>query len=367
MMRPKIKTTIPYFVLDKEIQIGEELGVACFIDDPTGSVALLVQSLNGEHDTEQIFEIVSSEYPDISKQDVLDAIQQIDELGFLEDGNIQPQDLTPYLTERYKANLNYFSLFTDLSTSKFEIQEKINRAKISLIGIGGLGSQILYHLSAIGFHNIKALDYDRLELSNFNRQLLYSESDIGELKTGLAQKRIAQFNPNVNLQIINKKIEGSKDVLDHIQGADLVICVADKPTMFIRKWVNEAVVQAGIPMISGGVLNTRGRFFSIVPGTTGCIQCAQEHNELLNPKQKQQLENMKNISYNRQNATISSNVGMLAGIMVNEAIKHITGIAEPYSLGRACEINFVDYTISEVSSWDKADTCSVCSALATQR
>jgi molybdopterin/thiamine biosynthesis adenylyltransferase len=61
------------------------------------------------------------------------------------------------------------------------------------------------NLAALGFHNIKAMDFDKLELSNFNRQLLYSEADIGMFKVEMAKERIEEFNPNVRLEITNKK------------------------------------------------------------------------------------------------------------------------------------------------------------------
>ena len=367
-IKPKLKETIPYFLLEQEVQIGEELGVAGFISDPTGSVSLLVSLLNGEYALADIIANMQSRFPEVTTEEVTHAIVLMDEAGYLEDASIRPEKMNSYETERYKANLNYFSLFTPISGNKYSVQERINEAKIALLGVGGLGSQILYHLSALGFHNIKALDFDKLDISNFNRQLLYSEADLGAYKIEMAKQRIEQFNPNVNLQITNKKIESSEDVLRHIEGTEFVVCVADRPTLDIQNWVNEAVVKAGLPMVSGGVLNTRGRFFTMIPSETGCVRC---HSDQLRDGGSNQgralLDYMRSIDFQRKNAAISSNVAMLAGMIVSELLKLVTGFEKPTALGRVMEFNFRSYTISELSSWKRNEECPVCGTHAVVR
>ncbi|SDJ06541.1 ThiF family adenylyltransferase [Alteribacillus bidgolensis] len=359
-MRLKFKETIPFFVLDNEIQIGEEEGVAGFLEDPDGSVKLLVENLDGSKDIEEIIHLVQKQYPNISDEEITNALEVLANEGYLENASLEPKLLTSYELERYKANINYFSLFTSYKENKFAIQEKINQTPISLLGVGGLGTQILYHLSALGFHNIKALDFDHIELSNFNRQLLYSEKDIGKNKIEMAKKRIAEFNPNVNLETTNKKIESTQDVINHIEGTELVICVADKPTLHLLNWVNEAVVTCNVPLVSGGILNTRGRFFSMVPKETGCIQCHIDYARKINQKQNDQFEAMRNIDYQRKNAAISPNVAILAGTLVNEAIKILTGMGESLSIGKVMEINFMNLEKKLVSRWEKLEECPVC-------
>lgn len=358
-MKPKFKETIPYFFLNKEIQIGEEEGLAGIIPDPTGSISFLINKLDGKRNIPNIVQEVQKEFPDISSNEIIEAIKVLGNEGYLEDNSIVPE-LNDYTLERYKANINYFSLFTKFGEDKYKIQEKILETPIALLGVGGLGTQVLYHLAALGFHNIKALDFDNIELSNFNRQLLYSESDIGNSKVEMAKKRISQFNPNVDLQIINKKIESPQDVIEHIEGTELVICVADKPTLHIANWVNEGVVKCNLPMVYGGVLNTRGRFFSMIPSKTGCVQCHINYARQLNDKQDEQLEAMNNMEFTRNNAAISPNVAIVAGTIVNEALKILTQIAQPISLGKVMEVDFLTLETNTVSSWEKMLDCPLC-------
>ncbi|MFC4077067.1 HesA/MoeB/ThiF family protein [Salinithrix halophila] len=359
-MKPKFKETIPVFCWGDKIQIGEEDGVAGMIDDPNGSVTLMIEAMNGKNDLDEIVRMVRGQFPEISREEIIHAIQALNEEGYIEDSSIKPDKLLDYDLERYKANINFFSLFTSANESKYEIQERLNNCKVSLLGIGGLGSQILYHLAALGFHNIKALDFDRLELSNFNRQLLYSESHIGQLKTEMAFQRIQQFNPNVHLSITNCKIESSEDVFQHIDGTEYVICVADRPTLHIQDWVNEAIVKARLPMVSGGVMNTRGRFYSMIPGQTGCVQCHVDSKKKADPSLDNHLKYMEKIDFQRKNAAISPNVAILAGSIVNELFKLVTGLDKPLALGKMMEINFFTLGVKEISSWDKQPNCPVC-------
>ncbi|MFJ7941977.1 HesA/MoeB/ThiF family protein [Peribacillus sp. NPDC096622] len=360
MVKPKFKETIPVFFVNDEIHIGEEDGVAGIIEDSNGSIKYLISLIDGENTIDEITEKVILKFPNITSQEVHQAIKSLDEEKYLEDNSISPKVMGEYEKERYKANLNFFSLFTSLEDSKFEIQEKIMNTNIALLGIGGLGSQILYHLAALGFHNINALDFDILELSNFNRQLLYSEENINELKTELAKKRISKFNPNVNLNITNKRIECAEDVMNHIKNSEYVICVADKPTLHIQDWVNEAVVKLRKPLVSGGVLNTRGRFYSMIPGETGCVECHKQTVIDSDGAIDDQLNNMNQVNFQRNNAAISPNVAMLAGAIVNEFLGLVTGISKPKSLGKMMELNFSTYQTYSISEWERQKKCPVC-------
>ncbi|MED4129618.1 ThiF family adenylyltransferase [Shouchella miscanthi] len=358
-MKPKFKETIPYFFLNNEIQIGEEEGLAGIISDPTGSISYLIKQLDGKRTISEIVEEVQNKFPSINSDEIIEGITVLGNEGYLEDNSIE-SNLDSYTLERYKANINYFSLFTKFGDNKYKIQERISETPISLLGVGGLGTQVLYHLAALGFHNIKALDFDNIELSNFNRQLLYSEADIGNSKIEMAKKRISQFNPNVNLDITNKKIESPQDVIDHIKGTELVICVADKPTLHIANWVNEGVVKCNLPMVYGGVLNTRGRFFSMIPSDTGCVQCHIDYAKQINDKQEDQLNAMNNMEFTRNNAAISPNVAIVAGTLVNEALKILTKIEKPLSLGKVMEVDFLNLGTNTVSSWIKQPDCPLC-------
>ncbi|THA46495.1 HesA/MoeB/ThiF family protein, partial [Histophilus somni] len=91
------------------------------------------------------------------------------------------------------------------------------------LGCGGLGSHILYELTAVGFLNITIVDFDKIELSNLNRQILYKESDIGKSKVKTACENIKKFSPISNILPIECKIHSKDDILKIIKDHDLVI------------------------------------------------------------------------------------------------------------------------------------------------
>ncbi|WJP96756.1 HesA/MoeB/ThiF family protein [Macrococcus bovicus] len=358
-MKPKFKNTVPYYVMPEGIYLGEDEYNSVIIDNSDSKIEYLFSLINGGYTIEEIIIKCNEQYNEDMTQDIQEIFQTLSNQGYIENECFEDTVLTEYLKERYKANLNYYSLFLDMYGNKYELQKKINDTPITLLGVGGLGSQILYHLASLGFHNITILDYDHLELSNFNRQLLYSESDIGKLKTELAEERILQYNPNINLKVLNKKIGSVEDVEEAIQNSEYVLCVADKPTMFIQEWVNEAVVKLNIPLITGGILNKRGRFMTTLPDQ-GCLECHKLSLIENDANVQNQLEQLHKLDYQRNNAAISSNVAILAGILVNEFLDVVTGINNPISHNKIMEIDFTNYKVNELSEWSKMKKCKVC-------
>jgi len=341
------------------IYLGEDEYNSVLVENEDSKMEYLFSLFNGEYFIEEIVDLCNKKYTTDMTNDIQEIIETLSEAGYLENEYFENETLNNYMMERYKANLNYFSLFTDIYGNKYNLQKKINDTHITLLGVGGLGSQVLYHLASLGFHNITILDYDTLELSNFNRQLLYSEKDIGGLKTSLAEKRIIEYNPNINLKVINKKIESSKDVEEAIKGSEYVLCVADKPTLYIQDWVNEAVVKNNLPLVTGGILNKRGRFITTIPNN-GCLECHKQ--KLINNdiNIQNQLEQLNKNNYQRNNAAISSNVSILAGILVNEFLDIVIGINTPVSCNKIMEFDFTNYQLKELSSWNKQNKCKVC-------
>src|SRR4051794_4458488 len=114
MVKPKFKETIPVFFVNNEIHIGEEEGVSGIIEDPNGSIKYLISLIDGENTIDDITDKVIHNYPNITSEEVHQAIKSLDDEKYLEDNSIIPKVIGEYEKERYKANLNFFSLFTSL-------------------------------------------------------------------------------------------------------------------------------------------------------------------------------------------------------------------------------------------------------------
>ena len=151
-----------------------------------------------------------------------------------------------------------------------EGQNKLKNAHAAIVGIGGLGCTSGTYLTAAGVGHITIVDFDTVELSDLNRQILYWEEDVGKKKVEVAQRKLSKLNPMVEIIPIFTKIT-EKNVLSIIDGAQVVLDGTDNPTT--RLIVNSACVKLRIPYIYGGVSRLRGMITTIIPGRTPCLAC----------------------------------------------------------------------------------------------
>ena len=125
----------------------------------------------------------------ISKDSFVDILNTMVIYGFIENANFyEITTLSKIEKERYSRNIDFFGHYAPFEKNKFSYQETLRKSKVILLGCGGLGSHILFELVAMGVGEIKIVDFDKIELANFNRQILFKEKDIGLIKTEAAQK-----------------------------------------------------------------------------------------------------------------------------------------------------------------------------------
>ena len=150
-------------------------------------------------------------------------------------------------------------------------QKKLLNSKITLVGLGALGSPVAYYLVAAGIGNLKVIDYDSVELSNLHRQILHFTKDINRKKTESAIEKLNLLNPDCKIEVIPEKItpENAKDIL---KSSDFVIEGSDNfPTKML---INDACVYLKIPFTIAGVLRFHGQIMTIVPEKkTACYRC----------------------------------------------------------------------------------------------
>jgi adenylyltransferase/sulfurtransferase len=152
-------------------------------------------------------------------------------------------------------------------------QEKIAKAKVVLIGAGGLGCPVGYYLTAAGVGTIGLIDNDNVEMSNLQRQIAHSVNTIGMPKVESAARTFTALNPDVRIVPLNMRI--SKDnIIDLIKNYDIVVDGSDNfPTRYL---VNDACVMAGKPLVSGAILRFEGQVTTIIPGEGHCYRCLFE-------------------------------------------------------------------------------------------
>ncbi len=161
-----------------------------------------------------------------------------------------------------------------MAGGRVSAQEKFT---VTVIGCGGLGTWALAALAAAGLRRFRLVDDDRVELSNLNRQVLYTPAEIGTPKVVAARGWLMAFDHRANVQAISRRVDGPTAAEAIVAGSTAVILVADTPAYELARWVNGACLQHRVPFIVAGrhpPLLKVGPMYR--PGRSACFTC-HEH------------------------------------------------------------------------------------------
>ena len=148
-------------------------------------------------------------------------------------------------------------------------QEKLLASRVLIIGLGGLGSPVAMYLAASGVGNLVLVDYDRVDLTNLQRQIVHATERVGQDKTTSAAQGLAALNPGVRVTTINQKLEGAA-LEEQVQQVDAVVDTTDN--FASRFAINAACMRAGKPLVSGAVVRFEGQVAVFPPGGP-CYRC----------------------------------------------------------------------------------------------
>ncbi|MCX7726063.1 MAG: HesA/MoeB/ThiF family protein [Chitinispirillaceae bacterium] len=216
-------------------------------------------------------------------------------------------NLTEELLERYSRNI----LLKEIG---IEGQLKLMNSKILVIGAGGLGSPISLYLAAAGIGTIGIVDYDRVDISNLQRQIIHFTEDIGKYKVESALEKIKRINPEVNVIIYNVKIN-DKNISEIIKPFDFIIDGTDN---FSAKFlINDACFFEKKPFSHGGILRFTGQTMTIIPGKSACYRCVFNAPPPIGA-----------VPTCSQAGILGSIAGILGTIQATESIKFVLNIGE---------------------------------------
>ncbi len=149
-------------------------------------------------------------------------------------------------------------------------QKKLLASKVLIIGTGGLGSPSALYLAAAGIGKIGLVDFDDVEISNLQRQILHSTKDIGKPKVNSGKEKLNALNPDVEIVTYKTKLT-SQNILDVIKDYDIVLDGSDNfPTRYL---VNDACVISSKPLVHGGIFRFDGQAITIIPHKGPCYRC----------------------------------------------------------------------------------------------
>jgi molybdopterin/thiamine biosynthesis adenylyltransferase/rhodanese-related sulfurtransferase len=195
-----------------------------------------------------------------------------------------------------------------------ESQQKLQEAKVLIVGAGGLGCPAAQYLTASGIGTIAIADFDKISTTNLHRQILYSSEEIGLLKSDVACKKLRQQNPQINLISITEKIV-SENVTDIINDFDIITdCTDNFETKYL---LNDACVLAGKPLVYGAIYQYEGQI-SVLNVVNDVGTYSPNYRDLFPDVNAAQIPNCA------EGGVIPTIAGMIGCMQANEVIKFIT-------------------------------------------
>lgn len=151
-------------------------------------------------------------------------------------------------------------------------QERLLQSRALIIGMGGLGSPVSMYLTAAGVGHLVLTDYDQVDTSNLQRQIVHSQENIGELKANSARETLLRLNPEVDVLALNYQLDGD-ELISQAEKADVLVdCTDNFPSRFE---LNRVSLTTGTPLVSGAAIRWEGQVSTFVPNeqSSPCYQC----------------------------------------------------------------------------------------------
>jgi len=362
LRRPRTKPTLsPFLLRSGEILLARDVyGLGLSIkDDRRRTIWRLLGLMDGRRSTGALAAQLRSTDPGVRTADVRAAIARLRRLGVLEEGEGRsPAALSAPELARYSRNLEFLSLVS-LGTghAALDLQRRLKRARVTILGVGAIGSAMAASLAAAGVGRLRLIDPDRIEVSNLNRQLLYGTSDVGRFKVDVARSRIAELNPHVRVSVSRRRVRSARDLPPLLADCDLFVLGADQPHDILL-WTNDAAYAARVPWLENSYGGPRCAIALFVPGRTPCLRCLQQHltrgqvkvgtfeGELLLPEA-------------RPNPVVAATAGVAAHFGALQALYFLTGLPAA-SEGRLVQLNLWepgDVRVERPPYWRACPVC----------
>jgi molybdopterin/thiamine biosynthesis adenylyltransferase len=194
-------------------------------------------------------------------------------------------------------------------------QLRLAEATVLILGLGGLGSAASIYLAAGGIGHLVLSDFDKVDLSNLQRQILHHTPDIGRPKTESAREHLAVLNPGVRLTLIDHSLE-EQELLERATEADVVVDATDN--FHSRFVINRACVRARTPLVSAAAIRFEAQLSVFHPGDpeSPCYRCLYGEDSMAEETCT-------------ANGVLAPLMGVMGSLQAAETMKLIMGIGKP--------------------------------------
>ena len=246
-------------------------------------------------------------------------------------------ELTPNEVRRYSRHL----IIPDVA---MDGQKRLKNAKVLCVGAGGLGSPALMYLAAAGVGTLGIIDFDVVDESNLQRQVIHGQSDVGRPKAVSAKESVAEINPLVQVNLHEVRLDSS-NVMEIFSGYDLIVDGTDN--FATRYLVNDACVLLNKPYVWGSIYRFDGQASVFWSEHGPCYRCLYPE-----PPPPGMVPSCA------EGGVLGVLCASIGSIQVNEAIKVLTGIGEPL-VGRLMIYDALEMTYRSVKV-RKDPECAIC-------
>ncbi|MCS6787704.1 MAG: molybdopterin-synthase adenylyltransferase MoeB [Aigarchaeota archaeon] len=223
-------------------------------------------------------------------------------------------------------------------------QRRLKAAKVLVVGAGGLGSPVALYLAAAGVGRIGIVDFDAVDETNLQRQVLFTTEDVGRPKVEAAKERLERLNPYVEVTTYNSTINSS-NAIEVIRDYDVVIDATDNfPTRYL---LNDACVLLGKPLVYGSIFRFDGQVSVFYAGKGPCYRCLYPE-----PPPPGLVPSCA------EGGVLGVLPGIIGSLQANEAIKLILGVGRPL-IGKLLLVDALSITFRELS-FQRDRNCPVC-------
>ena len=223
-------------------------------------------------------------------------------------------------------------------------QERLFASSVLVVGAGGLGSPALHYLAAAGIGRIGVIDDDRVDITNFNRQVIHRSEALGSWKADSAAAALRAFRPDLTVETFTEQLTAA-NAAALFRKYDAVVDGSDNfPTKYL---CNDAAVVTGRPLVHAGVLRFGGQMLTVVPGAGPCLRCVLPR-----------IPSRKDSPGCAEAGIVGAAAGVVGAWQAMEAIKLLSG-AGPFSGGKLLTIDTLTNEVTCLAvARDRA--CPVC-------
>lgn len=222
-------------------------------------------------------------------------------------------------------------------------QEKLRQARVTIVGLGGLGSVSALFLTLAGVGTLRLVDQDTVEMNNLHRQVLYTLADLRYPKVEAAAQHIRQMNPETKIEPMAENLD-SDNTNTVLEGSNCVVDGLDN--MQTRYLINRYCVEHRIPYVFGGAIGMEGNVAAFKTPETACLEC------VLPGLSDAELPTCDT------RGVLGATTGIVGAVQAMETIKALAGI-EPQSQGRLMVFDFAQSEFRTIDLKVRPD-CPVC-------